>query len=166
MDLLKNVLLSVVEVSISTGMIVLILLLFAPFFNKRYTARWRYYIWIVLAVRLVIPVNFSLPQRRIEIRIPPSVSASVADSTEDGIAVPSQTEKATEKASGFSVLDVFTVIWFAVSAGIVLVHICSYWHYKRKLAGSSRHVTDEAVLQQFFALKRELKIRKKILNYS
>lgn len=162
MDLLKNVLLSVVEVSISTGMIVLILLLFAPFFNKRYTARWRYYIWIVLAVRLVIPVNFSLPQRRIEIRIPPSVSASVADSTEDGIAVPPQTEKATEKASGFSVLDVFAVIWFAVSACIVLVHLCSYWHYKRKLVGGSRYVTDEAVRQQFFALKGELKIRKKI----
>lgn len=63
MDLLRNILLSVVEVSVSTGVIVLILLLSAPFFHRRYAARWRYYIWIALAVRLVVPVNFSLPER-------------------------------------------------------------------------------------------------------
>lgn len=162
MDLLKNVLLSVVEVSVSTGIIVLILLLFAPFFDKRYAARWRYYIWIILAVRLVIPANFSLPEKRIEISIPPSASVSAADIAEDGIPVMLQTERAAQRTSGFSVLEGMAVIWFAVSVCIVLVHICSYWHYKRKLVRSGRHVTDEAVRQQFLALKRELKIRKKI----
>lgn len=162
MDLLRNILLSVVEVSVSTGVIVLILLLSAPFFHRRYAARWRYYIWIALAVRLVVPVNFSLPERNIEISIPASASASVADIAEGGIPLMPQGKGTVQKASGFSVLDGLAVIWLAVSVCIVLVHICSYCRYKRKLVRGSRRVADEAVLQRFLALKRELKIRKKI----
>lgn len=162
MDLLRNILLSVVEVSVSTGVIVLIMLLSAPFFHRRYAAGWRYYIWIALAVRLVVPVNFSLPERNIEISIPASVSASAADIAGDGILVTPQAARAVQKVPGFSVLDGLAVIWLAVSVCIVLVHICSYCRYKRKLVRSSRRVADEAVLQRFLALKRELKIRKKI----
>lgn len=162
MDLLRNILLSVVEVSVSTGVIVLIMLLSAPFFHRRYAARWRYYIWIALAVRLVVPVNFSLPERNIEISIPASVSASAADIAGDGILVMPQAARAVQKVPGFSVLDALAVVWLAVSVGIVLVHICSYCRYKRKLVRDSRRVADEAVLQRFLALKRELKIRRKI----
>lgn len=162
MSLLKNILLSVVEVSVSTGVIVLIMLLSAPLFHRRYAARWRYYIWIALAVRLVVPVNFSLPERNIEISIPASASASVADIAGDGMLVMPQAAGAAQKVPGFSVLDALAVIWLAVSVGIVLVHICSYCRYKRKLVRDSRRVADEAVLRRFFALKKELKIRRKI----
>ena len=162
MDLLKNILLSVVEVSVSTGVIVLIMLLSAPFFHRRYAARWRYYIWIALAVRLVVPVNFSLPERNIEISIPASASASAADIAGGGILVMPQAARAVQKVPGFSVLDGLAVIWLAVSVCILLVHICSYCRYKRKLVRDSRRVADEAVLQRFLALKRELKIRRKI----
>lgn len=162
MSLLKNILLSVVEVSVSTGVIVLIMLLSASLFHRRYAARWRYYIWIVLAVRLVVPVNFSLPERNIEISIPASASASVADIAGDGMLVMPQAAGAAQKVPGFSVLDALAVIWFAVSVGIVLVHICSYCRYKRKLVRDSRRVADEAVLRRFLALKKELKIRRKI----
>lgn len=162
MDLLKNILLSVVEISVSTGVVVLILLLSAPFFRRRYAARWRYYIWIALAVRLVVPVNFSLPERNIEISIPASAFASVTDITEDAIPVMPQAEMAAQKVPGFSILDGLAVIWLAVFACIVLVHLCSYCHYKRRLVRGSRRVADESVLQQFLVLKRELKIRKRI----
>ncbi len=162
MSLLKNILLSVVEVSVSTGVIVLIMLLSAPLFHRRYAARWRYYIWIALAVRLVVPVNFSLPERNIEISIPASASASVADIAGDGMLVMPQAAGAAQKVPGFSVLDALAVIWLAVSVGIVLVHICSYCRYKRKLVRDSRRVADEAVLRRFLALKKELKIRRKI----
>lgn len=39
MDFWKNLLLSVMEVSVSTSLIILILLLLAPFWNKRYAAK-------------------------------------------------------------------------------------------------------------------------------
>lgn len=162
MSLLKNILLSVVEVSVSTGVIVLIMLLSAPLFHRRYAARWRYYIWIALAVRLVVPVNFSLPERNIEISIPASASASVADIAGDGMLVMPQAAGAAQNVPGFSVFDALAVIWLAVSVGIVLVHICSYCRYKRKLVRDSRRVADEAVLRRFLVLKKELKIRRKI----
>ena len=45
------------EVSLSTTLIVLLLILTAPLLNKRYLAKWKYWIWLFLAVRLILPVN-------------------------------------------------------------------------------------------------------------
>ncbi|MCM1044250.1 MAG: M56 family metallopeptidase [Candidatus Gastranaerophilales bacterium] len=51
--------LSVFEISLSTALIALILILSAPLLNKRYAAKWKYWIWMFLAVRLLLPVNGS-----------------------------------------------------------------------------------------------------------
>ncbi len=52
-----NLFLSILEISISVGLIVLALILLSPFLNKRYAAKWKYWIWLFLALRLLIPVG-------------------------------------------------------------------------------------------------------------
>ena len=52
-----NLFLSVLEISISTGFIVLILMLLSPFLNMRYAAKWKYWIWLFLALRLIVPIS-------------------------------------------------------------------------------------------------------------
>ena len=52
-----NLFLSILEISISVGLIVLVLILLSPFLNKRYAAKWKYWIWLFLALRLITPVG-------------------------------------------------------------------------------------------------------------
>lgn len=162
MDLLKQALLSVLEVSLSTTVVVSALLLAAPFLRKRYAAKWRYYIWIALAFRLVVPVNFSLPERGIEINIPEAAAVSAVDIPGEGVLAIPQAAKAGERAAGFSVLDCAAVLWLTVSFCIIMVHICSYLHARRKLMKSGRRMEEEAWLLQLFHVERELNIRKRI----
>ena len=49
--------LSFLEISIPISLIIALLLLFTSFLNKRYAAKWKYWIWIVLALRLLIPIG-------------------------------------------------------------------------------------------------------------
>lgn len=60
---MTNVFLSFLEISIPVSFIIAVLLLLTPFLNKRYAAKWKYWIWIILTLRLVIPIggNGGLP---------------------------------------------------------------------------------------------------------
>ncbi len=58
--MLQNLFLSVWEVSISVSVIAAVFLLLSPFFHKRYAAKWKYRIWIFLALWLaVVPASIT-----------------------------------------------------------------------------------------------------------
>lgn len=52
---------SVWEMSLFAIPVILVLALCSKFLGKRYGAKWRYLLWLVVAVRLCIPVQLSLP---------------------------------------------------------------------------------------------------------
>lgn len=54
---MTNIFLFILGISVSIGLIVMVLLLLSPFLNKRYAAKWKYLIWIFLALRLLIPFS-------------------------------------------------------------------------------------------------------------
>lgn len=54
---MANIFLTYLGISATVGIVVLIILLASPFINRRYAAKWKYYIWIFLAIRLLVPVS-------------------------------------------------------------------------------------------------------------
>lgn len=50
------------ELTLTTGVLIILLLLLTPVLEKRFPPRWRYWAWLVLALRLAIPFNLSLPE--------------------------------------------------------------------------------------------------------
>ncbi len=88
--MLKNILM----ISITTSAVLLILFLLLSFFRKRYSAKWCYILWLIVAVRLIIPfrVTFFLPEKVSDLPISsvlvqeksvPSEKANVAVKTEE-----------------------------------------------------------------------------------
>lgn len=59
-EILVSLFLDLLEVNIVAAVIILFLNFFAGKFRKRYGAGWMKIIWILLAVRLLIPYNFSI----------------------------------------------------------------------------------------------------------
>lgn len=57
-------------ISVTVSIVVVILLLFSAFLNERYTVKWRYYLWLILAVRLILPVDFGLSSPPVELNLP------------------------------------------------------------------------------------------------
>ncbi|KAI4452059.1 hypothetical protein C823_006628 [Eubacterium plexicaudatum ASF492] len=52
---MTDLFLSILGISVSGGLIVIVLMLLTPLLNKRYATKWKYFIWIVLTLRLLIP---------------------------------------------------------------------------------------------------------------
>lgn len=53
----ERVFLSVLNTSLSVSLVILLLTVLAPLIDRRYAAKWKYLAWILLAFRLVLPVD-------------------------------------------------------------------------------------------------------------
>lgn len=68
--MVHTIFLRYLNISVSTGIVIGILLLLSPFFRKRYTARWKYWVWLLLAVRLIVPVTMPAAKAAIVFTVP------------------------------------------------------------------------------------------------
>ncbi|MCI8538911.1 MAG: M56 family metallopeptidase [Oscillospiraceae bacterium] len=59
-----------VVITLTTGGLTALLLLLAPAAAKRFTPRWRYWVWLALALRLAVPVHFAVPNPPVAFTVP------------------------------------------------------------------------------------------------
>ncbi|MDO4539667.1 MAG: M56 family metallopeptidase [Syntrophomonadaceae bacterium] len=57
--MMERLFLNLLEVSLAAGLVIAILLLLTPVINKRFAARWKYCLWLLIAVRLLVPFSIS-----------------------------------------------------------------------------------------------------------
>ena len=54
---MTNIFLAVLEISIPISLVIAVLILFSPLINRRYAAKWKSWIWVLIALRLIIPFS-------------------------------------------------------------------------------------------------------------
>ncbi len=64
-------------ISLTTSVIILLMLVISPLTDKRYCAHWRYVLWLILALRLVIPIRFEFEKAPITVTPPPAEATIV-----------------------------------------------------------------------------------------
>lgn len=162
---MKSLFLLFFEISVSTSLIVLVLLILSPLLNRRYASKWKYYIWIALAFRLLIPLNPDLSLRQVIIKVPEKITSPIITNTKTAIPI---TLRAEQKLAGVTLLDFIAVLWLAVSLCFLLVHILSFLHYKTQIIKKGTYVENSFILRQLLRLRKDLRIKKKIdiIKYS
>ena len=187
--MIKNLFLTVLEISLTAGPIVLLFVLLAPLLNRRYAAKWKYWLWIILVFRLFVPFGKSISVSSVVIDIPsqitmPLMSQGAAESvlTSDmevgvsdipggeaevsdipGDAVELSAKMWTEEMSvDISLLDLTAVIWLFGGLTILFVHGLGYAHFKRQIIQNGVPAKGEAISRELQQLSEELQIRRKI----
>ncbi|MCM1112114.1 MAG: M56 family metallopeptidase [Muribaculum sp.] len=177
---MANLFLSVVEISLSTGLIVLALIFAAPLLNKRYAAKWKYWLWIFLAVRLLIPVSGSALWAGADGSVgrestqagDPGQEAALGG--QDGGAVPriivevpeGMTTPIAAQSNGsggeITLLDAAAWLWLAGCAVFTAFYCFSYVHYRRRVTREGKPLGDPEILELAAALSAELGIKREI----
>ncbi len=157
--MMKNLFLSIFETSISTSLIIIGLLIFTPLLNKRYASKWKYYIWIALAIRLIIPFNINFSSPQIVINIPTQITSPILTDTENTISIIPQAEQQPVKGT---LLDFISIIWFIICICFIFIHIFSFLYYKIQIMKKGTYIEDDVILQQLLTLKQDLNIHTKV----
>ena len=172
---------SMVEISLSVSAVLLALFLLEPLLKKRLSVKWRYWIWLVLAVRLLIPLNLHLPQPPVRLEVPqgavfqtaslpaepqstgePAARTPVAAApqTPEGDQVQPDSASGPESAPGTaSVLSVVAGVWLAGAALLIAQRFAAYFAFRRGAKKWSRPAEDAETLAAFGAAKAELNLK-------
>ncbi len=63
----QNLFFHVLEVSITVSIVILLAVVLMPVIERRYGFRWRKIFWMILAIRLLIPYNFTIPNAPVQL---------------------------------------------------------------------------------------------------
>lgn len=178
---MTNTFLSVFEISVSISLIVAVLILLTSFLNKRYAAKWKYLIWIILALRLLVPFSGDYVQSAID-KLPQIGARNALESEEKHTGTPSDVTMPSGRviveippqmttpiampsekgSSSITLLDLVAFVWMTGSLIFMSVHLISYLHYKNQVMKWGSVIEDTHILHRMCELKRELNIKRTI----
>lgn len=140
---METLFLKVVEVSLSASLIILIVAILSHFFNKVFTARWKVWVWLIIAVRLLMPFNLELKQPVVQIEAP-EIQVSVSqtgklellpaevkyvESTNNITPDLTPVYNNTEVKKEISLIQVAAILWLSGIAVYILIQCLSYLHF-------------------------------------
>lgn len=185
---MANIFLTYLGISVSVGIVVLAILLASPFINRRYAAKWKYFIWIFLAVRLLVPISGIYHKQTKSPAVAssvPSQTAAYSPAETQGGQVYEQTRrfvveipveipagaagqiisKPDEKSGGaaVSLFDIAFAAWLAGAVVFAAVPILSCLHYKRRIMRHGERIGEGSALEMMQLLKKELNIKQKVM---
>lgn len=162
----------VIRVSLTTSAVIAVLLLLLPLIHKNYTAKWRYFVWLVLAVRLLIPFSPSLPQTPIEITPALQNIEFTVPVPKSPDSIPQISQKVVPAVSSVSSLSsvphtitlnkILSMAWALGIALFMLYHLIGYFIFKKLALRFSKPVEDEHTVGLWLEVKEEMKISRNI----
>lgn len=116
------------EVTISVSLITVLLLSLLHKLDERYTAKWRYWLWLALTVRLLIPLNLSLPQPLVVIQstISPMISSKKESIQEIIMHTPTD-------SSQFTTIQLITVLWLVGFFLFIAYYLVTYLIFRKSI---------------------------------
>lgn len=174
---METLFLRFVWLSATVSAVLLPLLLASRWLQGRVRAKSLYLLWLLLAIRLVVPVEISLPEPAVTVPVPqyevmlpvqPSLAEPPSNSTiEPGVenpAIQQTPQSAQPEHTGVPVAVVLGALWLTGVFAIALIQISSYLVTRRALLRWARPVspqTQEQVeqLAQRLGLKRTFQVR-------
>lgn len=160
------------EISLAMSIVILFIIVISKFLDNKYKIKWRYFIWLLITIRLLVPINYiankhaisiNEPKTEIEITVPildkniESTSSKIEQVTNEDnteISVPA-------KHKVVSLSKVLEIIWKTGMVSSVLFYLINYIVFNVK---SKKHlkILDSKLFEK---VKNEMKIKRKIEVY-
>ena len=132
------------EVSLTMGAVTALLLVLSPVWKRRFRPQWRCWAWLLVALRLAVPFNVSLPRAPVVLEAPAPAAVSAAWVEEggfQGVELTARTlppgEAAPEAAwrgVSLTTAELAFAAWAAVAAGVLAARLLRYAAFRRRTA--------------------------------
>ena len=189
---MEDLFLTVFKISLTTSIVIISLIVLGSLINKRYAAKWKYGLWIILALRLIIPFSYELPEAQLQVTIPAEVGSqnmsemfeaepSAATAYSEPMVMdppaplpqtvaPLSIEPDIRKKSlpSITLLQALSYLWIVGVVCLLLWQLTSYFYYKGKLVKNGKTIKNPILLEELNELCEKLGIRRSItfMTYS
>ena len=143
--MLETLFYNLCELMISTSLIIIIIIWILPYADKNFGVKWRKTLWALLAIRLIIPYNFSLTNALIKL---PKINFNITD---NGWSMP--------------LTIVLTLAWVMGVFVYLRMQQLHFGHFRNDIMDVAKGVQDQNILEIFNQIKNEHHIKKVISLY-
>jgi beta-lactamase regulating signal transducer with metallopeptidase domain len=159
---MKPFLTALLQCSVSMSVITLLYVAVSPLLSKRYTPRWRYTVWLVVAAGWLIPfrpliVLPFLPQQSTSMPLVPLPNLAVSSATKNSVIA-----VAPSGMRALSIWQLVFLIWLAGVAGMLVYHMVRHCYFMKMVRRWGESETTTEILQLLDELKQEQNIKTKI----
>lgn len=172
--MIKSLFLSVLSGSINCTLIITLVMLCSPYIERKYKPRCKYFIWLIVALWLIVPMGSLYKSSPV---IPIHYSSEI--SSDQGSTISNTTENLSSKAtdtvttnnkqvttqSALKKTDWINVLSYIWSAGMIFClgkYVLGYMFFTKKLKKLRKPVKDSSILNTVKFISYELNIKNQI----
>jgi len=161
---------NIIEVSLSTSVVIGVLLLLLPLINKSYSAKWRYLVWLIIAVRLLIPFSPSIGSE------PAVTIPSVSQNVQIAVPLPANTNIGTHPdtmptqptpvvtpnstvVNTITLADILPIVWIIGVLAFMAYYITGYLVFRKSVMRFSEVVEGDQGISILNRVKQQMNIR-------
>jgi len=179
---------TLISMSLSGAIVTVILLALKPLTRKRLSQRWQYYVWLLVVLRLLLPLSptvtvpsgvlpaaltrstssvaTSVPTSTTPVGTTPGTSLPTGEPTTSTETSPQTLPAATDVGTTWSVSALLLLIWAIGASTVMIYNIVGYVRFKRKVSSAMVRVTDEHLLAILEECRQEVHVRATITLYT
>jgi len=150
------------QCSLSMSPVTLAYMAVLPLLSRRYDAKWRYVVWLVIAAGWIFPFRPPIDLPLLSVQLPDTPAMPVQIMQPFSNMLPSAAATAGNFAGHSSIISlwrVLAVIWIAGLVAAVAYHGLRHRHFTRMVKRWSDPVSDSRLLEILDGLKTELEIK-------
>ena len=163
---------NVIEVTLASSVVIILLLTLSKVLSKNFTAKWRYWVWLIIAIRLALPVNFTFASPPVQLSAPDAVAVLSVMTPEQQslqldtapIGITNNPASTTDSLANrnFQLTGILSIVWIAGASIFILWQLLSYALFRRLIKSNCKVVNQEDVISIYNDLCLEMKIKRKI----
>ncbi len=157
---------TVLTLSILGFALIAVLLVLKPVTVKKFPAKWQYYVWIVVALSMIVPVYKMIPEKEVQkisavsqLVIPQPQNTVTETEQENNVVIPLDTEIKISDTKNLKAIELITYIWLLGVIIFLTVVTISYIVFTVRRHKHSVLLKNYDVLNE---VKKQLKIKRGI----
>ncbi len=127
---MENLVIDILEITIPVSIFIVILLLCAPILKRGFVSKWRYCMWLFVAIRLILPLRLNIAGF-VTLTVPVGPNAAAAG---------------YQTAAWASLPRLITVIWLVGAVIFAAYQTACYLAFSKIVRRWSRQITDKRIL--------------------
>lgn len=155
---MEDLFLSVLQVSLTAGLVIAALLLCRGLLQRRYPARACCFVWLLVAARLLLPLQLTFPPAaitftphsyRLQYTAGDATAPQVEWTTRAGAEQPAGSASSPRPHHTLAVGAVLATLWLLGAILSLALRLASYWQFRRRMRTSLREVQNPALVAAF-----------------
>lgn len=171
---------NILEISAFSSLFIIFLAIFSGVLGRRYGVKWRYFVWMVIALRLIFPFHFNLPYSVVNTPLAHVTMESIQEnnfvraeeqvvSYQSSPSVKNTTLKKEIQPSKMegvllTIQGIWKKLWVIWLLGMVFFFAYQgkkYRSFLKNLDRNSRSIRDAEVLEVYYGVCKEMEIEKR-----